>query len=119
MTDEMTLVSVIGVLLLVGQLTQLYNTLVTARKNANEPLKIVKEEISNQGKRISEIEHEVTDMKKDIDHAFDRIRENKEDAERTAKAQNAALIQILLLLKEPDKRNDQKIDETIKQLSSI
>lgn len=118
MNDEMTLVSVIGVLLLIGQMVSLYNSIVTARKNANEPLKIVKDEISAQGKRINEIEHEVTDMQKDINHAFDRIRENKENAERTAKAQNAALIQILLLLKEPDKRNDQKIDETIKELSS-
>lgn len=119
MNDEMTLVAVVGVLLLIGQLTQLYNTLVTARKNANEPLKIVKEEMSLQGKRITVIEHDVTDMKKDIDHAFDKIRENKEEQEKTARAQNAALIQILLLLKEPDKRNDQKVDETIKQLSSI
>jgi len=58
-------------------------------------------------------------MQKDINHAFDKIRENREAAVRTAKAQNEALIQILLLLKEPDKRNDQKIDDTIKALSSI
>lgn len=119
MSDEMTLVSVIGVLLLIGQMVSLYNSMVTARKNANEPLKIVKEEMSVQGKRISEIEHEVTDMKKDINHAFDKIRENKEEQEKTARVQNAALIQILLLLKEPDKRNDKDIDDTIKQLSSI
>jgi hypothetical protein len=54
-----------------------------------------------------------------LNHAFDKIRENREDAERTAKAQNAALVQILLLMKEPTNKNDAKIDETIKQLTSI
>jgi hypothetical protein len=119
MNEELTMVTVIGVLLLLGQILQLYNTAVTAKKNANEPMRIVKEEIAVQGKRIGEIEHEVTDMKKDINNAFDKIRENKEESERTSKAQNAALVQILLLLKEPTNKNDAKIDETIKQLTSI
>ena len=37
----------------------------------------------------------------------------------TIKAQNAALVQILLLLKEPNKKNDKAIDDTIKELTSI
>lgn len=111
--------AVVGVLLLVGQVVSIYNSISTAKKNAGEPLNIVKTAVTEQGRRITEIEHEMTDVKKDLNHAFDKIRENREDAERTAKAQNAALVQILLLLKEPTNKNDAKIDETIKQLTSI
>lgn len=117
--QDITWLSVVGVLLLVGQVVSIYNSISTAKKNAGEPLQIVKTAVTEQGRRITEIEHEVTDMKKDINHAFDKIRENKEESERTAKAQNAALVQILLLLKEPTNKNDAKIDETIKQLTSI
>lgn len=117
--QDITWVAVVGVLLLVGQVVSIYNSINTAKKNAGEPLNIVKTAVTEQGRRITEIEHEVTDMKKDINHAFDKIRENKEESERTAKAQNAALVQILLLLKEPTNKNDAKIDETIKQLTSI
>jgi len=117
--QDITWVAVVGVLLLVGQVVSIYNSISTAKKNAGEPLQIVKSAVTEQGRRISEIEHEMTDVKKDLNHAFDKIRENREDAERTAKAQNAALVQILLLLKEPTNKNDAKIDETIKQLTSI
>lgn len=117
--QDITWVAVVGVLLLVGQVVSIYNSINTAKKNAGEPLQIVRTAVSEQGRRITEIEHEVTDMKKDINHAFDKIRENREDAERTAKAQNAALVQILLLLKEPNKKNDKAIDDTIKELTSI
>lgn len=117
--QDITWLSVVGVLLLVGQVVSIYNSINTAKKNAGEPLQIVRTAVSEQGRRITEIEHEMTDVKKDLNHAFDKIRENREDAERTAKAQNAALVQILLLLKEPTNKNDAKIDETIKQLTSI
>lgn len=117
--QNITWVAVVGVLLLVGQVVSIYNSISTAKKNAGEPLNIVKTAVTEQGRRITEIEHEMTDVKKDLNHAFDKIRENREDAERTAKAQNAALVQILLLLKEPTNKNDAKIDETIKQLTSI
>lgn len=117
--QDITWLSVVGVLLLVGQVVSIYNSINTAKKNAGEPLNIVKTAVTEQGRRITEIEHEMTDVKKDLNHAFDKIRENREDAERTAKAQNAALVQILLLLKEPTNKNDAKIDETIKQLTSI
>jgi hypothetical protein len=117
--QDITWLSVVGVLLLVGQVVSIYNSISTAKKNAGEPLNIVKTAVTEQGRRITEIEHEMTDVKKDLNHAFDKIRENREDAERTAKAQNAALVQILLLLKEPTNKNDAKIDETIKQLTSI
>ena len=117
--QDITWVAVVGVLLLVGQVVSIYNSISTAKKNAGEPLNIVKTAVTEQGRRITEIEHEMTDVKKDLNHAFDKIRENREDSERTAKAQNAALVQILLLLKEPTNKNDAKIDETIKQLTSI
>lgn len=117
--QDITWLSVVGVLLLVGQVVSIYNSISTAKKNAGEPLNIVKTAVTEQGRRITEIEHEMTDVKKDLNHAFDKIRENREDAERTAKAQNAALVQILLLLKEPTNKNDAEIDETIKQLTSI
>ena len=117
--QDITWVAVVGVLLLIGQVVSIYNSISTAKKNAGEPLNIVKTAVTEQGRRITEIEHEMTDVKKDLNHAFDKIRENREDAERTAKAQNAALVQILLLLKEPTNKNDAKIDETIKQLTSI
>ena len=117
--QDITWLSVVGVLLLVGQVVSIYNSISTAKKNAGEPLNIVKTAVTEQGRRITEIEHEMTDVKKDLNHAFDKIRENREDAERTAKAQNAALVQILLLLKEPNKKNDKAIDDTIKELTSI
>lgn len=117
--QDITWVAVVGVLLLIGQVVSIYNSISTAKKNAGEPLQIVKSAVTEQGRRISEIEHEMTDVKKDLNHAFDKIRENREDAERTSKAQNAALVQILLLLKEPNKKNDKAIDDTIKELTSI
>jgi hypothetical protein len=119
MNDDMTMVTVIGVFLLIGQLMQLYNTAVTAKKNATEPLQSVRKVVLDQTKKIAEIEHDMDVMKKDSNRAFDKIRENKAEQDKTAKAQNAALIQILLLLKEPEKRNDQDIDRTIKELSAI
>lgn len=115
---EITWVAVVGVLLLIGQVVSLYNGFMTARKNASEPLQQVKVLVTAHGQEISDIKHEIIDMQKDIDRAFDKIRENKDEAERIAKAQNAALIQILLILKEPTNRNDKEIDKTIKDLSS-
>ena len=112
MTD-ITWVAVVSVLLLVGQIISLYNGFTTAKKNASEPLQQVKVLVTAHGKELTEMRHEMIDMQKDIDRAFDKIRENKDEAERTAKAQNAALVQILLLLK------DKEIDKTIKDLSSI
>lgn len=117
--NDITWVAVVGVLLLVGQVISLYNGFSTAKKNAGEPLQQIRTTVRAQADEITDIKHEINDMQKDINHAFEKIRENKEDAERTAKAQNEALIQILLLLKEPNNRNDQKIDETIKALSTI
>ena len=117
--QDITWVAVVGVLLVVGQVVSMYHRISTAKKNAGQQLNIVKKAVTEKGRRITEIEHEMTDVKKDLNHSFDKIRENREDAERTAKAQNAALVQILLLLKEPTNKNDAKIDETIKQLPSI
>lgn len=117
--NELTWVSVVGVLLLVGQVLSLYNSMNTARKNATEPLNEIRRAVRSHTDEIMGMKRDMDEMKRDLNSAFDKIRENKEETERTAKAQNAALVQILLLLKEPDKRNDQKIDETIKELSSI
>lgn len=119
MMQDITWIAVVGVLLLVGQVVSIYNSISTARKNAGEPLQQVKVMVTAHGAEIADIKHEMVDMKKDINHAFDKIRENKEESERTAKAQNAALIQILLLLKEPTKKDDKAIDDTIKELSSL
>lgn len=119
MNDQITFVTLIGVLLLIGQMASLYNSIVTAKKNASEPLNDIKRAVSAHTEEIKEIKRDMTDVKRDLNNAYDKIRENKEETERTAKAQNAALVQILLLLKEPNNRNDQKIDETIKQLTSI
>jgi predicted nucleic acid-binding Zn-ribbon protein len=116
---EITWVAVVGVLLLVSQILNLINSTATVKKNANAPLEAVRADVMKNKEEIGEIKHALSDVKKDIDHAFDKIRENKEESERTAKAQNAALVQILLLLKEPTNKNDVKIDETIKQLTSI
>lgn len=117
--NEITWVSVVGVLILIGQILSLYNSMNTARKTASEPLQEIRRAVRAHTDEIRDIKRDMEEMKRDLDCAFDKIRENKEETERTAKAQNAALVQILLLLKEPDKRNDQKIDETIKELSSI
>jgi hypothetical protein len=117
--NELTWVSVVGVLLLVGQVLSLYNSMNTARKNATEPLNEIRRAVRSHTDEIMGMKRDMDEMKRDLNSAFDKIRENKEETERTAKAQNAALVQILLLLKEPEKRNDQKIDETIKELSSI
>lgn len=116
---ELTWVSVVGVLLLIGQILSLYNSMNTARKNAGEPLQEIRRAVNTHTDEIREMKRDMDEMNRDLNSAFDKIRENKEESERTAKAQNAALIQILLLLKEPDKRNDREIDETIKNLSSI
>lgn len=117
--DNITWVSVIGILLLIGQVLSLYNSMSTAKKNANAPMDEVRRAIKAHTDEIVEIKHEMNEMQKDLNSAFDKIRQNKEESERTAKAQNAALVQILLLLKEPAQKNDKAIDETIKNLSSI
>lgn len=118
MNESITLVTVVGVLLLIGQMASLYNSIVTAKKNASEPLQELKRAVNEHSDEIKEIKHDVDDMKRDLNNAYEKIRENKEESERTAKAQNAALVQILLLLKNPNEKNDKEIDETIKNLSS-
>lgn len=118
MNESITLVTVVGALLLIGQMASLYNSIVTAKKNASEPLQELKRAVNEHSDEIKEIKHDVDDMKRDLNNAYEKIRENKEESERTAKAQNAALVQILLLLKNPNEKNDKEIDETIKNLSS-
>ena len=66
---EITWVAVVGVLLLIGQVVSLYNGFMTARKNAREPLQQVKVLVTAHGQEISDIKHEIIDMRHSLNHS--------------------------------------------------
>jgi len=116
---EITWISAVGVLLLVATLVNLYNSIANAKKNASQPINEVKQEIKELRDDMSELRHQIGGLKVDVDHAHDKIRENKYEADRTNKAMSEALVQILLILRDPSEKNSDKIDKVIQNLTSI
>ena len=116
---EITWISVVGLLLLTAQLINLFNGISTAKKNASQPIEDLKKDVKEIRGNMSELKYEVSGLKNDVDHAHQKIRENKDETDRIGKAQSEALVQILLLLRDPSERDNNKIDQVIRNLTTF
>ena len=114
---EITWATVVGVLLLVSQILNLINSTAAAKKNANAPLDTIRKDVAKNREDIGELKHTLTGALKDIDHAHDKIRKNENAFIETTKAQNKALLAILLWIKDPEHGDAKQIDEAIKGIS--
>lgn len=115
--NEITWAAVVGSLLLLSQLLSIYNSSKTARKNANEPLDKTNEHLSKLSEKVQVMEFKLTNMEHDLDRAHNKIRENENTFSETSKAQNKALLAILLWIKDPQHGDTKQIDEAIKGIS--
>lgn len=114
---EITWVAVVGVLLLISQLLSIYNSSKTAHKNAVEPLSRINESLAKITQKIQLMEFKMENMEHDIDRAHDKIRKNETAFIQSSKAQNKALLAILLWIKDPEHGDTKQIDEAIKEIS--
>lgn len=114
---EITWAAVIGCILLLSQILNIYNSSKTARKNASEPLEKVKENLHELNDKFQLMEFKMENMAHDLDRAHDKIRENENAFAETTKAQNKALLAILLWIKDPNHGDTKQIDEAIKGIS--
>lgn len=114
---EITWAAVIGCILLLSQILNIYNSSKTARKNANEPIEKVKDSIHDLNDKVQLMEFKMENMAHDLDRAHDKIRENESTFIETTKAQNKALLAILLWIKDPNHGDAKQIDEAIKGIS--
>lgn len=117
MTD-VTWVGVVGVLLLVAQLVNLFNSTTTARKNITAPLDIVRADVAKNKEDIGAMKHEIKDIKKDVDHAHAKIRETDSKLEKATKAQSKAFLALLLWAKSGGE-DSSKIDDAINEISEL
>ena len=116
MTD-ITWTAVIGCILLLSQILNIYNSSKTARKNANEPIAKVEESIQELNDKVQRMGFKMETMAHDLDRAHDKIRKNESAFVETTKAQNKALLAILLWIKDPEHGDAKQIDEAIKGIS--
>ena len=116
--QDITWVGVVGVLLLIAQIINLFNSTVTARKNVNAPLDIVRADVATNKENIGAMKHEIKDLKKDVDHAHAKIRETEDKPARTTKAQNKAFMALLFWAKSGGE-DSSKIDEAINEISEL
>ena len=117
--QDITWVGVVGVLLLLSTLLNLYNSSKQARKNADEPLKEVKQKVEDNKEKIDKLEYRLERAEDDINNAHTKIRENKEHSNKALKAQSNALLAILLWIKDPQHDDSRQIDEAIKEIRSL
>lgn len=117
MTD-VTWVGVVGVLLLVAQLVNLFNSTTTARKNITAPLDNVRADVAKNKEDIGAMKHEIKDIKKDVDHAHAKIRETDSKLEKATKAQSKAFLALLLWAKSGGE-DSSKIDDAINEISEL
>jgi predicted nucleic acid-binding Zn-ribbon protein len=116
--NDITWVAVVGVLLLISQLLNLFNSANTAKKNANAPLDTVKEDVKQNRTDIVKLQAEMTTAKKDIDHAHAKIRETETKLEQTTKAQNKAFMALLFWAKSGG-QDSSRIDDAINEISEL
>lgn len=115
---EITWVAVVGVLLLVSQIINLFNSTATARKNASAPLDSVRADVMKNKEDIAEMKHDIVDIKRDVNHAHEKIRETESKLEKTTKAQNKAFMALLFWAKS-NGEDSSKIDEAINEISEL
>lgn len=108
---------IIAVLILIGQLISIYNQSKTAHKNAAEPITMLETRVKNLEDELLKRDYQMNEMKRDIDNAHNKIRENKLDYANNSKIQNKALLAILLWIKDPNHGDIHQIDEAIKEIS--
>lgn len=108
---------IIAVLILIGQLIGIYNQSKTARKNATEPITLLEARVKNLEDGQMKRDFQMNEIKRDVDSAHTKIRETRQDNTETVKAQNKALLAILLCLKDPEHFDRKQLDDAIKELS--
>ena len=116
--DNVTWLGVVGMLLLLSQILSIYNSSKMAQKNAGEPLRAVENRVKELEGHLMKTDYTITELKRDVDHAHEKIRENERNYMQTSKAQNKALLAILLWIKDPDHEDIHQIDEAIKEIST-
>lgn len=114
---EITWATVVGCILLLSQILNIYNSSKAARKNANEPIAKVEKSLQELSGKVQKMEFKMETMAHDLDHAHDKIRRNESALAETTKAQNKALLAILLWIKDPEHGDAKQIDEAIKEIS--
>lgn len=116
--ENITWVGVVAVLLLISQLINLFNSTATAKKNASAPLDAVRADVTKNKEDIVEMKHVLIDIKRDVDHAHEKIRETESKLEKTTKAQSKAFLALLLWAKSGG-QDSSKIDDAINEISEL
>ena len=117
--DNLTWIGVVAVLLLVAQLLSLYNSFHAAAKNAHAPLEKLEARVKNNEDHLTRLDYRMDEIKRDVDHAHEKIRENEKHATAVANAQNSALLAILMWIKDPNHEDSKQIDDAIKAITNV
>ena len=117
--DNLTWIGVVAVILLVAQLLSLYNSFHAAAKNAHAPLEKLEARVKENEGHLTRVDYRMDELKKDIDHAHGKIRENEEHATGVTKAQNRALLAILMWIKDPQHEDSKQLDDAIKAITNV
>jgi hypothetical protein len=64
------------------------------------------------------MKHALTDVKRDVDHAYEKIRETDDRLEKTTKAQSKAFLALLLWAKSGGE-DSSRIDDAINEISEL
>jgi peptidoglycan hydrolase CwlO-like protein len=115
--NDVTTTEVLAVLILLGQLLSIYNSAKAAKKNASEPMTTLENRVKEIEKSNMKRDYQMTELKRDIDNAHNKIREAEESFSASTKSQNKALLAILLWIKDPEHSEAKQIDDAIKEIS--
>ena len=116
--DNASWTGAVAFLLVAMQALSLYNTFHTAAKNHAEPMEKINSRLKDVENHLMKVDLAQNELKRDIDHAHEKIRENEKTSAAVAKAQNKALLAILLWIKDPQHGDAHEIDEAIKGISA-
>jgi peptidoglycan hydrolase CwlO-like protein len=111
--ENVSWVGVVAVMLLAMQLLSLYNSAHTASRNAHEPLNKIDERLKVLEEDVMKMNFRMDEMKRDVDNAQEKIRENEKNTE----AQNKALLAILMWIRQTNQGDMKQIDDAIRLIS--
>jgi len=111
--ENVSWVGVVAVMLLAMQLLSLYNSAHTASKHAHEPLNLIEGRVKELEERAMKMDFHMNELKRDVDNAHEKIRENEKDT----KAQNQALLAILMWIRSTNQGDMKQIDDAIRLIS--
>lgn len=117
--DNASWVGFVALVMVAMQLLGLYNTWHTASKNAHEPMARLENRVLEIEKKLTLMDNNMERIKTDVDHAHAKIRENEETMSKITKAQNKALLAILLWIKDPQHEDNRRIDDAINEMSIL